>query len=129
MNSLIEQGMEQKKQYNALLSRRREFKKMKFPREIEMPVVIDGNVKPSHIKFETIDDLFDYINDAKRKTEAIFAQNWVDDAVKKSKLYYEMINYAFNYRRIELSYQRINRIPLAKLSLTNRHYAKCSGSF
>ena len=47
-------------------SRRRELKN-EISREIEMPVVIDGNVKPSHIKFETIDDLFDYINDAKRK--------------------------------------------------------------
>lgn len=116
INSLIEQGMEQRKQYDTLLARKKEFRKMNFPREVEMPIIMDGQVTQSHIKFETIDDLFDYINDAKRKTEAIFAQNWLDDAVKKSKLYSEMIDYAFKYRRIELAYQRLNRIPVAKLS-------------
>jgi hypothetical protein len=116
MNELIEQGMEQKKQFDILSSKKKEFKKMNFPREVEMPVIIEGQVVQSSIKFETIDDLFDYIRDAKRKTEAIFAQNWLDEATKRSKLYNEMIQYAVKYRRIELAYQRINRIPLAKLS-------------
>lgn len=116
INAQIELGMEKRQQYIELKAKLSEFKQMKFPRKVSMPVIIDGKVKESYIEFELYEDLRDYIKDSLHKSKLIFSQNYIDDIAQNSKIYKTQIDYAVQYRRVELAHQRLSRVPVDHLS-------------
>ncbi len=119
-DQVVEYGFEVRSTLNRLkdyLNNDRKMTRSSFPRDVSVPVVNkDGEVIESEIHFETIDDLKDYINDKEKEVVLTFSQNIFDEYFKKSRIYDVMIDQAVYFRRLELVQERLNNIPVAKLS-------------
>ena len=87
-----------------------------FPQTLKVPIVNKGEVDESTITFEELEDLKDFIKEKKREINLTFAQNYMDEFFKKSRIYNVLLDQALFVRRLELVLERFNNIPLAKLS-------------
>lgn len=115
-NKQIEVGVEQKLMLESLQKEIRGLKRSDFPKDLDVPVYADGSVNMSGIRFDSLDDLKDLINEKKRMTALSFTQNMMDEYFKKSRLYQVMIDQALYVRRLQLVMERLSNIPDAKLS-------------